>query len=147
MPVDVRRVALRPFEPSDQAAVLAGRDDEWKRWLGPGHERPRPTYCIVVDGEVVGWVDSDPDSPRLVKGQTNVGYSVFPLQRGKGYATRALLLLLQQLMSDPAIHAATMSIDPRNTASIRVAEKAGFALVTEGEEAHSFEVTTSSRRT
>lgn len=124
-----RRVVLRAFEPSDEAALLAGRDDEWRRWLGPGHEHPSPTACIVVDGEVVGWIDSDPDNPQLAEGGTNIGYSVFPAHRCKGYASEALRLLVHGLRTDGRLHSATMEVDPGNLASLRVAEKVGFEEV------------------
>ena len=120
------RVGLRPFDPSDEAALLAGRDDEWRRWLGPNHDHPRPSACIVVDDEVVGWIDADPNSPQLAEGETNIGYSVFAAHRGKGYATEALLLLVHHLRTDERVRTATMKIDPRNHASLRVAAKVGF---------------------
>ncbi len=122
-------VALRQFEPSDEITLLAGRDDEWRRWLGPGQDHPRPTACIVVDDEVVGWIDSDPDASQLTEGETNIGYCVFAAHRRKGYAAEALLLLLEGLRSDERVRTATMEIDPLNGASLRVAEKVGFEEV------------------
>jgi RimJ/RimL family protein N-acetyltransferase len=121
------RISLRAFAADDEAALLAGRDDEWRRWLGPGHDHPHPTACIVVDDEIVGWVDSDPDHPGLGAGETNVGYSVFAPHRGKGYATDALVLLVQWLESATELRTATLSIHRDNHASLRVARKAGFA--------------------
>lgn len=118
-------ICLREFAEADEEFVVAGRDDKWARWLGPGHHHPRPTAIIVADGQIVGWVDSDPEAPGLRAGQTNLGYAVFPGYRGKGYATRALLLMLAFLASEqPDLHTARLSVDRQNLASIRVAEKA-----------------------
>ena len=50
--VNDAEVVLRSFAADDEAALLAGRDGEWARWLGPGHAHPRPTACILVDDEV-----------------------------------------------------------------------------------------------
>lgn len=129
------QVSLRAFDPVDEVALLAGRDEEWNRWLGPGHDHPHPTACIVVDGEIVGWVDSDPQNPRLREGETNLGYSVFAPHRGSGYATDAVILMMQWLKSEGDLHTATMMIDRENRASLRVAEKAGFALEADTEAA------------
>jgi RimJ/RimL family protein N-acetyltransferase len=120
-------ICVREFEDADEAVLLAGRDDEWARWLGPGHEHPRPTASIVAEGQIVGWVDSDPEAPRLRAGETNLGYTVFPKYRQRGYATRALLLMLTFLATEhPDLHTATLLVNLENHASIRVAQKAGF---------------------
>ena len=132
------RVSLRAFDPLDQAALLAGRDEEWSRWLGPGHDHPQPTACIIVDGEIVGWMDSDPQNPRLGEGETNLGYNVFAPHRGNGYATDAVVLMIQWLKSEGGLHTATMSIDRDNRASLRVAEKAGFVCEARTEDAYLF---------
>lgn len=132
------RVSLRAFNPVDEATLLAGRDEEWNRWLGPGHDHPQPTACIVVGDEIVGWVDSDPQNQRLRDGETNLGYNVFAPHRGNGYATDAVVLMLQWMKSEGDLHTATMSIDRRNHASLRIAEKAGFVCEAEIEDAYLF---------
>lgn len=52
-------VGLRPPVPGDADNLIAGRDDEWKRWLGPGADEPRSAACLCIDDEVVGWIDYD----------------------------------------------------------------------------------------
>ena len=121
-------VTLRPPRPGDAALLVAGRDDEFHRWMGPGAEEPHPTACIVVEGDVVGWVDHDTDADHdwLRPGEINVGYHLFAAARGRGYATRAVTLLLQHLSQSSEAHTATLLIDPANHPSLGVARRAGF---------------------
>ena len=81
--------------------------------------------CIVVDDEIVGWVDYDNDREWLAAGEVNVGYNVFAACRGRGYATRAVELLLRHL-ADAEVHTATLLIDPANERSLALAARLAF---------------------
>ena len=120
-------VTLRPPEPGDSERIIAGRDVAWRRWLGPGTDDPRPTACIVVDGEVVGWIDFDSERPWLRSCEVNVGFSVFAPHRRDGYASRAVGLLLRHLDKSTPFDAASLLIDPENRASLAVAAKTRFS--------------------
>ena len=124
-------VTIRPPHPGDAAILIAGRDDEWARWLSPGVDNPNPSACIVVDHVIVGWVDFDPDADGLAPGEVNIGYNVFAPFRGKGYATRAVLLLLERVRDEGRYDVGVVSIAHGNRASTRVAAKAGFVLTDE----------------
>jgi RimJ/RimL family protein N-acetyltransferase len=126
-PITDGAVTIRAFEAGDADQLIAGRDREWRRWLGPAESEPRPTACIVVADEVVGWIDFDVERAWLRPGEVNVGYSVFPPHRRKSYASRAVLLMLRHLDRSTAFHTATLLIHPDNQASLAVAAKAGFA--------------------
>ena len=123
-------ITLRPFAVEDGEAIVAGRDDEWERWLGPATSAPSPTACIEVDGVVVGWIDADADAGWLDPGEVNVGYSIFPQHRGHGYAARAVRVLAGELR-EQGRRRALLVIDRRNGASLRVARAAGAAVDTE----------------
>lgn len=98
---------------------MAARDDEHRRFLGPGDDDPRPAYVLERDGEVVGWLDVDTEPDWLGEGEANVGWFVFPEHRGKGLAAAAV-----QLHDGPEVLVAV--IEPENAASIATATRAGF---------------------
>jgi len=119
-------VTLRPPHPGDAERLIEGRDDEFFRWLGPGSESPSPTACVWVDEELVGWVDYDLEHEWLQPGEVNVGYYLFPAARGKGYASRAVELLLLHLCRATQHTVATLAIDRENVSSLRLARRLGF---------------------
>jgi RimJ/RimL family protein N-acetyltransferase len=122
-------VTLRACSPRDVRTLIGGRDDEFHRFLGDGDPEPRPLACIVVEGEVVGWVDYDHDRPWLEPDEVNVGYNVFQPFRGNGYATRAVRLLMRHVAVDTDWQVATLLIHPDNALSLALARRAGFEPV------------------
>ena len=121
-------VTLGAPRPGDAERLVEGRDDEFFRWLGPGAETPSPVACVRVGEELVGWVDYDCDSEHdwLEPGEVNVGYYLFPAARGKGYASRAVELLLLHLRRETEHKVATLVIDPENVRSLELARRLRF---------------------
>jgi len=119
-------ITLRPPRPGDARVLVEGRDGEFFKWLGPGAETPNPVACIWLGDELIGWVDYDVEQDWLRSGEVNVGYYLFPAARGKGYASRAVELLLLHLERDTGHTAATLAIDPENVRSLRLARRLGF---------------------
>jgi RimJ/RimL family protein N-acetyltransferase len=111
----------------DAEILIAGRDAEFHRWMGDGSPDPRPTAVIEFGGEVVGWVDHDHDDTHtwLEPHECNVGYVVFAAHRGRGYASRAVRLLLDGLAGDGTYRMATFLVDAENEASLRVTAAVG----------------------
>jgi RimJ/RimL family protein N-acetyltransferase len=122
-------VDLRPPGPGDAQVLIAGRDQVFYRWLGPGAEEPSPAWCIHAGGRIVGWVDydHDPEHDWLEPGEVNVGYHVFAPDRGHGYATRAVRLLLHHLAARTGYTVASLLIDPANERSLALAARIGAA--------------------
>jgi RimJ/RimL family protein N-acetyltransferase len=119
-------VTIRPPQRGDAARLVAGRDAEFHRFLGPGSDEPDPIACITVDGDVVGWVDHDAERSWLLDGEVNVGYHVFAPQRGRGVASRAVQLLMHHLAITGHCRTATLLIDPTNVRSRALAERNRF---------------------
>ena len=119
-------VVIRAPAAGDAAVLVAGRDELFHRFMGEGDAHPVPTACIIIDHDIVGWVDYEVDRPWLLSGEVNVGYNVFAAHRGNGYATRAVELLLQHLAEDTTYDTATLLIDPNNERSLALAQRTGF---------------------
>jgi RimJ/RimL family protein N-acetyltransferase len=118
-------VMVRAPEPGDARVLIAGRDELFQRFLGPGSDEPQPAGCIHAGGQIVGWVDYDTDHDWLEPGEVNVGYNVFAPYRGRGYATRAVRLLLHHLAVRTGYTMASLLIDPANARSLALAERIG----------------------
>jgi len=103
-----------------------GREAEFFRWLGAEAGMDPPLACLVVDDQVVGWIDYDVARPWLEKGEVNIGYFLLAPYRRKGYATRALELLLAYLSDETDYRVATLLIETRNERSLAVAWRTGF---------------------
>jgi RimJ/RimL family protein N-acetyltransferase len=69
--------------------------------------------------------------PPDAEGRVEVGYSVDPAFRRRGYARAALLVLLDWARSDPSIQTVRASIAPGNLASRRLVDAHGFIEVGE----------------
>jgi predicted acetyltransferase len=125
LPVSDGVVTVRRFVAvTDRQAIVERRDDESRRWLGPGSSGPAPTACIDVDGTLVGWIDVDAEPRWLRPGEGNVGYCIFPVHRGHGYAARAVDLL-PDILEEEGLRWALLVIDVANVASLGVARASG----------------------
>ncbi|GJF35115.1 hypothetical protein KNE206_78150 [Kitasatospora sp. NE20-6] len=139
-------VTLSPLRPDDAEAHLAGEDELLVRRLngGPGtregieayfrHCReqweasgPLRAFGIRVDaGEVLaGTIDLRFAGDGLVPGQVNIAYGLYPSWRGRGLATRAVLLASRYAAGEGGAEA-VIQVEPENPASAAVAQRAGF---------------------
>lgn len=61
------------------------------------------------------------------RGEVEIGYGIAPSYQRQGLATKAIDVLVNIAFSDGAVKSVLATISPGNAASIRVAEKLGFA--------------------
>jgi RimJ/RimL family protein N-acetyltransferase len=129
------RIRLRPVEPGDlprmydlqldpgsnRMAVTIPRTREAfdAHWAKSLDDPKNTTRAILFDGTFVGTISCFP-----MDGEDHVGYWIDRAYWGKGIASRALQLLLQEVISRPLIATVATS----NTASLRVLQKCGFVV-------------------
>ncbi|MEO6125243.1 MAG: GNAT family N-acetyltransferase [Ilumatobacteraceae bacterium] len=118
-------VTIRSPRVDDAATLIAGRDDEFHRFLAFGDTDPQPVGVIEVDDTVIGWVDSETHQSWLLPGEVNIGYNVFAAHRGSGNATRAVQLLIHHLAVTGDADTATLLIDADNARSLALANRIG----------------------
>jgi RimJ/RimL family protein N-acetyltransferase len=130
-------VLLRPFERGDVPAIVAAcQDPEIPRWTSV----PSP----YTESDALAWLESteeesfavvDRSSGELLgsigvrfpdDGIAEVGYWIAKEARGRGVATRALVLVAGWVFENDEVGRFQLRADTENVASQRVAEKAGF---------------------
>lgn len=87
------------------------------------HGHP-PGWLVVHRGLVVGdcGLHGLPDD----QGRVESGYGLAPEARGQGLGTELVHALSAWLLTQPGVQAVQAHVNPNNTASRRVLEKAGF---------------------
>ena len=93
--------------------------------------RPQETECYGVwvmiereSGSVVG--DVGFIGPPDENGSIEVGYSVIPDRRRRGYATEAASAIVEWALSEPGVEVVVAGCDRDNEPSIRTLERLGF---------------------
>ncbi|NUT96889.1 MAG: GNAT family N-acetyltransferase [Saccharothrix sp.] len=121
--------------PADGDRVIAGLVAEQPLWRGEfGHRLLVERATGLVVGSIgLFWPPSD--------GRLEIGYGVVPSRQGRGYATEATRALAAHALTAPGVAVVHAGVEPANPASVRVLEKAGFALVEAGADVHRYEFT------
>ncbi|MDH6226379.1 GNAT family N-acetyltransferase [Streptomyces sp. MJP52] len=94
---------------------------------GKGAFRPEwGSYALVrrEDDRAVGSMGFH--GPPDAEGRVEIGYDLATAARGHGYATEALRALAAWALAQESVGTVTARVDPGNTASRRVLERAGF---------------------
>jgi RimJ/RimL family protein N-acetyltransferase len=110
--------------------VPAGADEQFVRWWigryeSGWHDGTRAGFAVRDhDGAFLGFaavVDLD-----LEHHEGELGYMVAPAARGRGVSLRALELLTRWCFDELDLVRVELRIDVANTASLRIAERAGY---------------------
>ncbi len=135
---------LRPWRPSDRAAVVAAyadpaiqrwhcrsmTDDEAADWIAAWPDRWRREtgagWAVLDTGDVVGQISLR--RVVLVEGRAEVSYWVLPGARGRRIAARALSAVTAWSFGTLRLHRVELCHSTANAASCRVAHDAGFAV-------------------
>ena len=140
--LEVDDLLLRPWVKHDVDAVVAAYSDpaiqhwhfrsmtadeaeEWiaswpRRWV----QETGASWAVTRAGGVVGHVSAR--GIRLAEGSVEMSYWVVPRARGHAVAPRSLTAVTAWLFDTVGLHRAELAHSTRNTASCRVADKAGY---------------------
>lgn len=141
-------ITLRPFTINDAQEHLECEDEEQIKWLSGGKstldrvkkwinknqklwENGGPVYNFAVEdkeGRLMGMVEANVDYRSFEtyeEGDTNVTYGLYPFARRKGYASRAVMLLIN-FLKNKGLKRAIIRINPENENSQKVPIRCGF---------------------
>jgi predicted acetyltransferase len=115
----------------EEFAAFVRELDEEAQGIGlPRGIDPQQTYVLVKDGTtVVGEIRFRPTlTPPYEDQHGHIGYNIRPSQRGKGYATAQLALVLAEARR-LTLSGVMLTIEGHNPAPVRVIEKNGGRLL------------------
>ena len=144
VPLTDGTVCLRYRRVSDLDAICAASyDPETRRWLtdppmddearaasmartAEAFRGGRSAPLVIADrtaNQPIGLINVQFRDDQVA----TIAYSVFSAHRGKGVAPRAVRLAVDWAFTDLGLSELLLEIDPENLASVRVAQKCGFA--------------------
>src|SRR4051794_6012251 len=98
-----------------------GLQGVFARWADERTAGTRLGYGVHAGGRLVGGVEARPNGHVVA-----LSWWLFPDHRGRGYAARAVQLLADHAFDELGAKRVEAEVDPRNTASLRVASRAGL---------------------
>jgi RimJ/RimL family protein N-acetyltransferase len=117
---DTRHWMLWDDELPDQAEALANIERSEQAWA----EGSWAVFRIVVDGHVVGGANLQ----FLAYDVAETSYFLRASARGRGLATRAVLLICDWGFRERGLARVQLRVNPANATSIALAERAGFTF-------------------
>ena len=104
------------FESLEQSSLR-----DWEQWYDNPREREKWFIIEKKDGTAVGQILYFP-----MKRHLQIGYIVVPEERGKGYCTEAVTILVDYIFLSTDVVRIQSETSPDNVASQKVLEKTGF---------------------
>jgi RimJ/RimL family protein N-acetyltransferase len=146
MELHTERLVLRPLRAEDALAIAEGcADPEVPRFIPHIPDDYGLSDAQAYVEQVEGMDDDDPERVFAIADPENdkligladirvreggaLGYWLAPEARGRGLATEAARALVEWATQEHGVRKLTLTAHPDNTASQRVAEKAGFRRV------------------
>jgi len=148
--IETERLRLVPLdEESMEALLLSGEvpfavpsdwpDEHDARFLAirlkqlreSPERRAWPVCAIVLDGAMIGHIGyhGPPGvNARRARDAVEVGYTVFPEHRRRGYATEAVRGLIEHARAQ-GVHRVIASVGPKNEPSLALVRRLGFVEV------------------
>jgi RimJ/RimL family protein N-acetyltransferase len=117
---DVQHWMLWAPEEYDEAEALANIERSERAWA----EGSNAPFRIVADGHVVGGVNLNFQGHPVAE----VAYFLRGSARGRGLATRGVLLAADWGFRERGLARIQLRVDPANEASVALAERAGFTF-------------------
>lgn len=136
-------VTLRAWRDDDVERAVAGHDEEIAYWFGFAHGTPthdeqqravdawrrdyadgrrRVSFVLDVGGDLAGTVEVR----DLGHSTGELSWAVYAGHRGRGYATRAVRLLVEYAFGELGLTRVQARVEPANVRSIRVARRSGL---------------------
>jgi RimJ/RimL family protein N-acetyltransferase len=118
--------ARAALESMAQALEKSPEETGWWCWYFVSHDRAAGRRILIGNGGFKG--------PPDTAGTVEVGYSVLPQFRERGYATEAVNALVVWAFEEPRVQSVIAETARDNAASIRVLDKASFVQRGKGSE-------------
>jgi RimJ/RimL family protein N-acetyltransferase len=93
----------------------------WYGWYAVQREEPGRQPALIGAGGYLG--------PPNERGEVEIGFSMMPLSRNRGYATEVARALVLNALNDARVRVVLARTAPDNIASVGVLTKSGFELV------------------
>lgn len=140
-------LTIRPFALEDADYHLAHEDEEIQKWLSGGKSTlesvenwiirnqeswkqngPIYNFAVTYADNLIGMVEANSDGvtiPELEEGDVNISYAIYSQERGKGFATCAITLLLS-FVKEKGFKRAIIRVEHDNHFSHGVPKRLGF---------------------
>lgn len=142
--IETTRTILRPFAASDNESLFRYRSDaetnRYQGWIPKSIEevdefirkipvefnKPETWFQLAIEVKEGNKLIGDVGIHFIDDHQCELGVTLIKDTHGKGLATEVLKAVIEYLFIKLHKHRITASIDPENTASIKLVERLGF---------------------